>query len=383
METEQLYYVNPNLREFTAQVLSCAPEKGGYRIILDRTAFYPEGGGQACDTGTLGQARVLDVQEQNQQIIHLCDSPLAVGATVTGTIDWERRFDLMQQHTGEHIISGIVHRMFGYGNCGFHVGEQVMEVDFDGPIPPDALAQIEQEANEAVWKDIPLKCWYPDRETLPSVFYRTKRALPWPVRIVQIPDYDSCACCGIHVTTTGQVGLIKILSCVKFHQGVRLELVCGKRAYGILRDVFDQNKQVSQAFSAKILETGDAARKINEQLAAEKFRAAALEKQVFSYIAKEYAGKENVLHFAPGLSSGAIRELTDKIAENCHGWAAVYSGTDENGYGLCIVSKTEDVKPLGAKAAEALHGRGGGKSGCYQGSFRATRQQIEAFFQAL
>ena len=380
MQTEKLYYVNPNLQQFTAQVLSCAPDKGGYRITLDRTAFYPEGGGQACDTGTLGQARVLDVQEQDAQVYHLCDSPLVVGSTVTGSIDWERRFDLMQQHTGEHIISGIIHRMFGHGNSGFHVGEQVMEVDFDGPIPADALAQIEQEANEAVWQDIPLKCWYPDEETLPTVFYRTKRALPWPVRIVQVPGYDSCACCGIHVTTTGQVGLIKILSCVKFHQGVRLELVCGKRAYSIMRDVFDQNKQVSQTFSAKILETADAAKKASEQLAAEKFRAAALEKKVFSYIADAYHGKENVLHFEPGLSSGSIRELTDKIAESCTGWAAVYSGTDAMGYGLCIVSKTGDVKALGAKAAEMLKGRGGGKAGSFQGSFQTTKDQIEHFF---
>ena len=380
MQTEKLYYVNPNLQQFTAQVLSCTPDKGGYRITLDRTAFYPEGGGQACDTGTLGQAKVLDVQEQDEQVYHLCDSPLSVGSTVTGSIDWERRFDLMQQHTGEHIISGIIHRMFGHGNSGFHVGEQVMEVDFDGPIPADALGQIEQEANEAVWQDIPLKCWYPDEETLPTVFYRTKRALPWPVRIVQVPGYDSCACCGIHVTTTGQVGLIKILSCVKFHQGVRLELVCGKRAYRIMRDVFDQNKQVSQTFSAKILETADAAKKASEQLAAEKFRAAALEKKVFSYIADAYHSKENVLHFEPGLSSGSIRELTDKIAENCTGWAAVYSGTDATGYGLCIVSKTGDVKALGAKAAEMLKGRGGGKAGSFQGSFQTTKDQIEHFF---
>ena len=380
MQTEKLYYVNPNLQQFTAQVLSCAPDKGGYRITLDRTAFYPEGGGQACDTGTLGQARVLDVQEQDAQVYHLCDSPLVVGSTVTGSIDWERRFDLMQQHTGEHIISGIIHRMFGHGNSGFHVGEQVMEVDFDGPIPADALAQIEQEANEAVWQDIPLKCWYPDEETLPTVFYRTKRALPWPVRIVQVPGYDSCACCGIHVTTTGQVGLIKILSCVKFHQGVRLELVCGKRAYSIMRDVFDQNKQVSQTFSAKILETADAAKKASEQLAAEKFRAAALEKKVFSYIANAYHGKENVLHFEPGLSSGSIRELTDKIAGNCAGWAAVYSGTDAVGYGLCIVSKTGDVKELGTKATQSLNGRGGGKAGSFQGSFQTTKEQIEHFF---
>ena len=191
METLKLYYQDPNIREFTATVTSCREGKGGWEITLDQTAFYPEGGGQACDTGTLGKVNVLDVQEREQQVIHLCDHPLPVGQTVAGEICWDRRFDLMQQHTGEHIVSGIIHRIYGYGNCGFHVGQQVMEVDFDGPIDPETLAKIEWEANEAVWQDLPVKCWYPSREELPGVFYRTKRQLPWPVRIVQVPGYDS------------------------------------------------------------------------------------------------------------------------------------------------------------------------------------------------
>ena len=159
MKTIPLYYQDPNLTEFTAQVLSCEPTQQGYAVILDRTAFYPEGGGQACDIGTLGHVNVTDVQENAQQVVHICDGALEVGSTVSGVINWQRRFDLMQQHTGEHILSGIIHKYFGYQNVGFHVGEQVMEVDFDGPIPPDMLAKIEQEANEAVWKDIALKCW--------------------------------------------------------------------------------------------------------------------------------------------------------------------------------------------------------------------------------
>ena len=382
MQTLQLYYQDPNMREFTAQVIGCEPTEGGYWVVLDQTAFYPEGGGQACDLGTLNEIPVLDVQERDERIVHLCQAPLAVGSLVEGHIQWERRFDLMQQHTGEHIISGIIHRLFGYSNCGFHVGDHVMEVDFDGPIDPETLAKIEWEANEAVWQDIPLKCWIPSPEELPSVRYRTKRELPWPVRIVEVPGYDSCACCGVHVSTTGQVGLIKILSCVKFHQGIRMELVCGQRALDYMRRVYEQNRLVSQTFSAQILETADAAKRISEQLAAEKFRASGLQKRLNTAIAAQYASRGNVLHFEPDLTSAGVRELADAIASVCGGWAAVYSGDDESGYGLCIITTQGDLRPLGAEATKALNGRGGGKPNCFQGSFKTTRAEIEQFFKA-
>ena len=380
MATRKLYYEDCHLRSFSACVTGCEQTGKGYAITLDATAFYPEGGGQACDLGTLGIANVLDVQEQGEEVIHLCDSPLEVGAEVTGRIDYERRFDLMQQHTGEHIVSGIIHRLFGYHNTGFHVGKDVMEVDFDGPIDASALESIEREANEAVWQNIALKCWIPSPEELPQVFYRTKRELPWPVRIVQVPGYDSCACCGIHVAMTGEVGLIKILSCVKFHQGVRLEMVCGKRAYEYLGEVFRQNRAVSQAFSARMLETGAAAAKMNETLAAEKYRTAGLEKRLYGAIADSYVNCKNVLHFEPSLNGAGIRELADRIADRCEGFAAVLSGSDESGYGFCVVSRSRDLKAFGKALTTALNGRGGGKPECQQGSVKATRADIEDFF---
>ena len=380
METRKLYYENENLQEFTATVLSCVECKNGYEVILDQTAFYPEGGGQACDIGILGGVSVTDVREQGETVVHTCSAALPVGSTVSGKIDWERRFDLMQQHTGEHILSGIIHKYFGYQNVGFHVGQQVMEVDFDGPIPAEMLAKIEWEANEAVWQDIPLKCWYPAPEELPGVVYRTKRALPWPVRIVQVPGYDSCACCGIHVKTTGQVGLIKILSCVKFHQGVRLELVCGKRALDAMCRIFEQNRQVSQAFSAQIWETGEAAQRVSEQLAAEKFRSTGLEKRLFATIAQNFADTENVLYHAPDITPAALRELADAIGNLCTGYAVVYTGNDEEGYGICIISRNQDIRALGAEAAKALNGRGGGKPSCFQGKFQTTQKEIIHFF---
>ncbi len=376
---EKLFYADCHLKTFSATVTSCTESPKGWLVTLSATAFYPEGGGQACDLGTLGTARVLDVQEHGEDICHLCDAPLAVGSTVEGSIDWARRFDLMQQHSGEHIVSGLIHQRYGYHNVGFHVGEEMMEIDFDGPIPQEDLNAIELQANRAVFDNLPIRCWYPSPEALPTTFYRTKKQLPWPVRLVQIPGIDSCACCGVHVATTGEIGLIKIVSMVKFHQGVRLQLCCGGRAVKLMQAVFAQNRLVSQAFSAKMLETGAAAGKMNEALAAEKLRANTLQAALFDRVAEDYKGKGNVLLFRQGLDGNGLRELTDKVAALCGGWAAVLSG-NEGSYSLCILHKSGDIQPLCQALKAQLGARGGGKPGSFQGSLPAERARIEAVF---
>lgn len=381
MQTRKLYYEDSHLAEFTATVLNCVQTEKGWEILLDATCFYPEGGGQACDLGTLGDAHVLDVQEWDEAVVHLCDAPLAVGSTVTGKIDWQRRFDLMQQHSGEHILSGLIHAKFGYHNVGFHIGAQVMEVDFDGPIALEALAQLERQANEAIWQDLPVQCDYPAAEVLPTIPYRSKKALEYPVRIVTFPGYDICACCGVHVKHTGQVGIIKVLSCVKFHQGVRLQMVCGDRAYTYLSQIFEQNRQVSQLFSAKMPETAEAARRFSQQLAEEKFRATGLQKRLLSFLAAGYKGVENVLHFEEALAPNQVRELCDAISKVCTGTAAVLSGTDDGGYSLCLMGP--GAKDKGTAMTQALGGRGGGKPEAFQGSLQATKAQIESFWTEL
>ena len=381
METRKLFYEDSHLRSFSATVTECRPAEKGWEIALDATAFYPEGGGEAPDLGVLGGANVLDVQEIDGVIYHLCDASLEVGQTVTGQIDWARRFDQMQQHTGEHIISGLLHEKFGYMNTGFHMGADVMEVDFDGPVSWEDLMEIEKKANQAVWENIALECWIPDPEELTTVFYRAKRALPWPVRIVRVPGYDSCACCGIHVAATGEVGLIKIFSCVKFHEGIRLEMACGRMALAYMTAAFEQNRQVSQAFSARILETGEAARRMNDALSAEKYRSAGLQMQLHAQIAKSYVNQKDVVHFDATLKGTAVRELADKIAGSCRGFAAVFSGSDEAGYSYCLVSREVDLRPLGKDLAQQLKGRGGGKAECQQGSLKATEAEIRSFFE--
>lgn len=372
--TRKLYYEDSDLQTFQANVVSCRQTDKGYAVILDATAFYPEGGGQACDLGKLNGIDVLDVQEQGEDVVHLCREP--VSGTVEGIIDWNRRFDLMQQHTGEHMVSGIVSRRFGYHNVGFHVGGDVITIDFDGIIPMEALAEIELEANQAVWQNVPVHCRVPSPEELPSVTYRSKRALPWPVRIVEVGAVDSCACCGVHVKTSGAVGIIKLFSCVKFHQGVRIEMACGGRALEIMNAAYQQNRLVSQAFSAKIMETGAAAKKMNERVAELEYRITGLQRQIYDSIAQGYACKGDVAHFEGGLTPAAVRELADRIAEHCGGTAAVFT----DGGAMCLVNKNGEVKALGDALCQRFGGRGGGKIGYFQGSLKADWEEIQKFF---
>lgn len=380
METKKLYYVNSHLSQFSGRVLCCQPCDRGFEVILDQTAFYPEGGGQAADTGTLGTVRVLDVRERGGAIVHLCDGPVPVGQTLEGTIDYCLRFDRMQQHSGEHIVSGLINLRWGFHNTGFHMGTESTTIDFDGVIPAEALPELERLANEAVWQDLEVHCSVPAPEVLPTIPYRSKRALPWPVRIVEIPGYDICACCGTHVARTGEIGIIKLLSVIPFRGGVRMEMACGNRALDILNRAYDQNRQVSQAFSAQWQETGEAARKMNDLLSQYKFRITALERQIFAATAAGYAGTGDVVHFEAGLDNVAVRELADAIAQVCGGTAAVFSGSDDAGYAFCLVSRTEDLRQLGKDLTRSLNGRGGGKPDCQQGRLQSPREAIAAFF---
>ena len=381
MITRKLYYEDSHLQTFEGTVLSCEKTDKGYSVILDATAFYPEGGGQAADTGTLGAVRVLDTREQGESIVHLCDGPLTAGETVTGTIDYTARFHRMQQHSGEHIVSGIINRRYGYHNTGFHMGSDVITIDFDGVIPPEDLPSLEAEANSAVWQNLTVKCWYPTEEELPNVFYRTKRALPWPVRIVQIPDFDSCACCGTHVQATGEIGLIKLFSVMGFRGGTRMEMACGGSALKLLNEAYEQNRLVSQAFSAKIPETGAAAQRMNQTLAQQKYRITGLQMRLFAITAAGFSGKGNVFHLEEGLDNVAVRELADAIAESCGGTAAVFSGNDTDGYAFCLVTRQGDLRSFGKEMTAALNGRGGGKPICQQGRVSGSQEQILAFFR--
>lgn len=378
--TEQLYYEDAHQRAFTARVASCAPGKHGFDVVLDRTCFYPEGGGQAGDTGLLGGVRVTDTHERDGEVVHYCESPLEIGAEVAGEIDWDARFERMQLHSGEHILSGLAHKHFGYENVGFHMGADFVTIDFNGMLDEAQLAMLEREANEAVWQDLPVEVTYPSPEELKTIPYRSKKELTGQVRIVTIPGADICACCGTHVSSTGEIGLIKIFSCVKFHDGVRLEILCGRRALAYLSEIAEQNRRVSGLLSAKPLETAAAVRRLLDAEAAQKQRAAGLEEAVFAQKAQALAGAGNVLLFEPAMNPDSLRRLTDLVMSACGGRAAVFAGSDADGYKYAVGEQDGDLRQLVKELNAQLHGRGGGKPFFAQGSVQAGRAEIEVFF---
>ena len=382
MATQKLYYLDAHQKTFTAAVLSCVPGKHGYDVVLDRTCFYPEGGGQPGDTGSLSGVRVTDTHERGDEIVHFCDAPLAVGETVEGAIDYDRRFSFMQLHSGEHILSGIVHRRFGYENVGFHMGTDFVTIDFSGMLGPDDLAAVEAEANEWIWKNIPIRITWPSPDELAAIPYRSKKELTGQVRIVTIPDVDICACCGTHVSNTGEIGFVKIFSCVKFHDGVRLEILCGRRALQYMSALVEQNRRVSGLLSAKPLQTADADARLLEAEAALKLRAAQLEEQVFAQKAQALAGAGNVLLFEPPMTPDSVRRLTDLVMTACGGRAAVFAGSDAEGYKYAVGEADGDLRQFVKELNAELHGRGGGKPFFAQGSVAASRAGIEAFFAA-
>ncbi|MBR7178224.1 MAG: alanyl-tRNA editing protein [Oscillospiraceae bacterium] len=380
MKTNKLFYADTHLAEFSALVVDCFEGKQGFEIELDRTAFYPEGGGQAADKGTINGIEVLHVHEDGERVLHRMPQPLPIGETVEGTVDYAHRFDLMQQHTGEHIVSGIINARYGYHNVGFHMGWESITIDFDGIIPPEELPELERLANGAIYQNIPLKIWTPSPEELPGVFYRTKRELPWPVRIVNVPGYDSCACCGLHVERTGEIGLIKLFSCVRFRSGSRIEMLCGQRAFDFLSRNYEQNKQVSAAFSAKLLETGDAARKMNGLLEEQKRRIGELETEGFRAAAARCSGLGDVLLLREGLDSVGVRKLADLTAEVCGGTAAVFSENPGGSFAYCLLRKGGDLRSFNKAMTAALNGRGGGKPECQMGSVRCGREAVLKHF---
>ncbi|MBQ9269006.1 MAG: alanyl-tRNA editing protein [Oscillospiraceae bacterium] len=380
METEKLFYQDPYLRKFEAVVEECSPWKKGFAVVLDRTCFYPEGGGQPGDRGTLSGIAVTDTREAEGRVIHMTQAPLEPGTRVTGELDWDRRFDLMQQHSGEHMVSGVIHRIFGYDNVGFHMGSDVITIDFSGLLTEEQLREVEREVNGRIWEDLPVKCWYPDPETLKEIPYRSKKELSGAVRIVEFPGTDICACCGTHVARTGEIGLVRILSVEKFHSGVRVEMAAGRRAYEYLSDIADQNRQVSRILSAKPLETAAAVEAAAAELEAKKQQIYAMEQRQFAAKAERLRGKGDVLVRMEGLSPDSLRRAAIAIQETCGGRAAVFSGDDAGGYKYAVGYPGGDLRQWVKELNSALSGRGGGKPGFVQGSVSASWEEITGFF---
>lgn len=380
MQTEKLYYEDPFLREFTAVVRTCEEAKDGWRVTLDRTAFYPEGGGQPADHGTLGGVRVTDVHEKSGEVFHTCAAPVEIGAAVTGEIDWNRRFDHMQQHSGEHILSGILCERYHCDNVGFHLGAETVTIDYNADLSWEQVLEAERLANEVIWADRPVEITYPSPEALAALNYRSKKELTGQVRIVTFPAADCCACCGTHVARAGQVGLVKVLSCQRFREGVRLEILCGKRALDYLSQVYDQTRSIAQGLSVKPRDAAAAVARLESELSAAREAQARLEETAFAAIAREHAGQGDVLLFQPPMRPDSVRRLADALARTCEGLAAVFAGEGAHYAYALVHADGGDISPLVKSLNQTLRGRGGGRNGFAQGSVSAERSEIESFF---
>lgn len=380
--TEKLFYEDAYRKDFEATVTSCENKGDKWLVVLDKTCFYPEGGGQPTDTGRIGDAYVLEVHEKNGVIVHTVDREIAVGASVSGSIDWDRRFDHMQQHSGEHIVSGMLCSTFRCDNVGFHMGTGMIQIDYNADITWDQILDIERRANKYIWENHRVNVTWPDREELGHLEYRSKKELTGAVRITEWPDADVCACCGTHVSTSGEVGLVKMLSVQKIKEGVRIELMCGKRAVDYLTRIWDQNQEVSRALSASPLETSAAVYKLKEENFKLKGEKAAMEDKVIRYLAEEYKGKNDPVVFTEEVSGDGVRKLCDLISVGAHGRCCVFAGKDGE-YKYAVIHKDKDIKDFITKLNTELGGRGGGKNGFAQGNLTGNKDEIIAFLSKM
>ena len=378
----RLYYIDSHLFEFTATVSEIRETNKGLAAVLDQTAFFPEGGGQSADTGLIGGVRVIDVREKDGTILHYIAAPLNVGETYECKLDREQRLRRMQNHSGEHIVSGISNTLHGVENVGFHMGDGFMTIDFDKELTWDQLMEIERLANEAVRSDLPVKTYFPDSETLAALEYRSKLELTHDVRIVEIEGIDRCACCAPHVSRTGEIGMIKLLDFMRHRGGIRITLTAGMDALDTVRTMQDNVTEVSRLLSAKRHECGKAVERVLTEQVKQKERVAALSMECARLKAAAIEETEgNICVFDDVLDEVALRELVNLLVPKCDGVAAAFSGSDESGYLYILGSRSVDLR-ANAKAINAgIGGRGGGSKEMIQGRAAADKDTIYAFFK--
>ncbi len=385
--TEKLFYKDSHMHTFEAVVEECQKDGERYKIRLDQTAFFPEGGGQYADHGVLGQSTVYDVQEEQGEVWHYTSLPVEVGSTVQGEIDWRERFEKMQQHTGEHIVSGLVHARFGYNNVGFHLGSDACTMDFDGEISREALAEIEWKANEAVIQNLEVQVTYPSKKELEGLDYRSKIEIEGQVRIVTIPGYDVCACCAPHVKKTGEIGLIKLTNVQRYKGGVRITMLCGFRALADYRQKLSATRQISASLCAKENETAEAVEHLKEENNTLKQELDRQKKLLLEYKVREVDPKQSIVClFEEGLDGDGPRFLMNQLLDRQHDICAVFNrqetmSEEESAYRYVIGSHNLDMRALVKELNAKFQGRGGGKPEMVQGSLIGNEETLRGWIQ--
>lgn len=387
-KTIRLYDADAYQTEFEATVLACeeVEKKDGrvYQVWLDQTLFFPEEGGQSPDMGTIDGVEVLDVQIKNEVITHTLAAPLTVGTTVKGVVDWKHRFYNMQQHSGEHIFSGIVHKKFGYDNVGFHLSDSIVTMDFNGVISSEEITEIEEKVNQAIIENIPVEVSYPSKEELKELDYRSKIEIEGQVRIVTIPGYDVCACCAPHVRRTGEIGSLKVMNAQSYKGGVRVSILCGFRALDAFRQKADIITELMAEFSTSQDAILDNVKKLKGANQTMKNQLAAAKQELMEYkVSAIPEDSENAILFEADLETPVVRGVVNGLVEKFAGISAVFVGNDENGYQFIVGSKNKDCRQIAATLREKLSARGGGSDKMIQGSVAATQLQIEELLATL
>ena len=382
--TEKLYYKDSFQSFFEAVVEEIGMIDGRLAVVLNGTAFFPMGGGQECDTGFIGSTAVCETLEKDGIIYHFIEGEptFSVGDTVACRIDFEQRFARMQAHSGEHIVSGIAHTLFGAENVGFHMEGLLMTVDFDVVLSKEDIAVLEKKANECVYADVKINTGIYSPAELADVDYRSKKDFDSDIRIVEIEGVDKCACCAPHVTRTGMIGIIKILSCVSHRGGVRLTLICGQEAYRDYADCFARNLRISSLLAAKHEETDIAVEGLLAQIKELKTAVVEQKKRLCAYIAaSQPAADGNAVVFTEDCDVDELCEISLAVTEKCGGVSVACSGDDTNGYTYVITLKNGVMNQYAKQINAALNGRGGGRDEMIRGFFRASKKEISDYFE--
>ncbi len=385
--TKRLFDDNAYLQQFTGTVLACKEaedeaHKGLYGVILDQTAFFPEEGGQSPDTGLLGGAVITDVQIKADVITHYADRPLSAGASVEGQIDWEKRFSNMQQHSGEHIFSGLVYSRYGYHNVGFHLSDHVVSMDFDGVLTADEVAGIEEAVNGAIYANVPITVSYPSREEIEQLAYRSKKEIEGQIRLVTVEGYDVCACCAPHVHRTGEIGMLKVMSLQNYKGGVRITILCGYRALNAFR-----NKNAILASLTGILTTSEeetvaSVSRLKDEVRDLKGRCNLLKQELLERRLSEVpADQADLIFFEEEIETSVLRHIVNDEVKRRSGYVAGFGGNDGSGYAYIAGSASKDCRELLKKMQDALSAKGGGKPEMIQGSVPSTEEKIRAVFE--
>ncbi len=377
--TEKLYNTNSYIKEFEAKVENCEKQDNGtYIVVLDKTGFFPEEGGQSCDKGTINDIEVLDVKLKDSVIYHTVSSFIEVGCTVCGKIDWEHRYSNMQMHSGEHIFSGFVKRLYGYNNVGFHLSESTATMDYDGKLSSDDVKKLEILTNSAIWENRRVTIFFPSEEEIKSLEFRSKpKGIVGDLRLVEIDEIDLCACCAPHVSLTGEIGVFKIISFENYKGGTRLNYLCGKRALECFSEMIDTVSELGRIMNSSLTNLCDDAIKNKKALADSQYANVELKRKI---VLNRIEASINGLFVLSADETDLLKFAVNELKSRRQGICAVFAGNDENGYRFIVESGEEDLNNLASDFRDLFSARCGGKNGSIQGSIDKQMDEITRYF---